>query len=175
MKLLILIIACFYGCCLYGQRHSVSTNGISWGTLSLNAEYSARIGNKQSVHVPFSWNPWTFDGNKKMKHFTVSPQWRYWTREAYLGHFLGVNLIGSRYNVSLKKYRFEGWAYGAGASWGYAWLLNKRLNLEVQAGIGVVRTDYKRLDCGTCGDYLSKESKWFLMPNRLAISLVYVL
>lgn len=175
MKYFILIIACFCSSFLYGQRHSVSTNGISWGTLSLNAEYSARIGYKQSVHVPFSWNPWIFGGNKKMKHFTVSPQWRYWKTEVYLGHFLGANLIGSRYNVSRGSYRFDGGAYGVGSSWGYAWLLNKRLNLEVQAGIGVVRTDYKRFDCGTCGDYLSKESKWFLVPNRLAVSLVYVL
>lgn len=175
MKYFILIIACFCGSCLYGQNHSFSTNGVSWGTLSLNAEYSVRIGNKQSVHIPFAWNPWTFEGNKKRKHLTVLPQWRYWMREAYLGHFLGANLIGSHYNVSRGAYRFDGMAYGAGLSWGYAWILNKRLNLEVQAGIGVVRTDYKRFDCGTCGDYLSKESKWFMVPNRLAVSLVYVL
>lgn len=175
MKYFISLIISFCSCSLYSQQHSVSTNGVSWGTLSLNGEYSVRIGSKQSVHVPFSWNPWTFSGNKKMKHFTVSPQWRYWTRESYLGHFLGGNLIGSRYNVGLDEYRFEGWAYGAGVSWGYAWLLSKRLNLEVQAGIGVVRTNYTRFDCGTCGDFLSKESKWFMVPNRLAVSLVYVL
>lgn len=175
MKYIILIIACFYGFSLYGQSHSLSTNGVSLGTLSLNAEYSARITNKQSVHLPVSWNPWIFGGNKKMKHFTASPQWRYWKTEAYLAHFLGANLIGSRYNVSRGSYRFEGGAYGVGVSWGYAWLLNKRLNLEVQAGMGVVGTHYKRFDCGICGDYLSKESKWFLVPNRLAVSLVYVL
>lgn len=175
MKLFILIIVCFCGSCLYGQNHSLSTNGVAWGTLSLNTEYSVRIANKQSLHLPLSWNPWTFSGNRKMKHFTVSPQWRYWKREAYLSHFLGVNLIGSRFNVSRGAYRFDGGGYGVGASWGYAWLLNTRLNLEVQAGIGVLGTHYKRFDCGTCGDYLSKESKWFLVPNRLAVSLVYVL
>lgn len=156
------------------QNKTLSTNVIGWGTLSMNAEASIAINKKQTLHFPIAWNPWTFKGNKKMKHVTVSPQWRYWKTEKYLGHFFGANIIGSRYNVGLTDYRYDGWAYGLGGSWGYAWILGKRWNVEVQAGVGVVRTDYKRYDCGTCGDFLSKESKWYVAPNRLALSVVYM-
>lgn len=157
-----------------GQKSTASINLIEVGTMSLNTEFGVRVGSRQTLHIPIAWNPWTFQGNKKFKHLSISPQWRYWKTEEYLGHFFGANLIGSRYNVGLTDYRFDGWAYGLGGSWGYAWILGKRWNIEVQAGVGLVRSDYKRFDCGRCGDFLSKESKWFVTPNRLAVSFVYM-
>lgn len=159
---------------LYSQSKTLSTNIIGWGTLSMNAEVSIAITDKQTLHLPIAWNPWTFANNKKMKHLTVSPQWRYWRTERYLGHFFGANLIGSRYNVGLKSYRKDGWAYGLGGSWGYAWILGKRWNIEAQAGVGIIRTNYRRYDCGKCGDFLSRESKWYVVPNRLALSFMYM-
>lgn len=174
MKKYICLFLLVIGLKSFAQNKTISTNLVDWGTLSMNAEVSMGINEKQTLHFPIAWNPWTFANNKKMKHLTVSPQWRYWKAERYLGHFFGANMIGSRYNVTKKEYRYDGWAYGLGGSWGYAWILGKRWNLEVQAGVGVVRTDYKRYDCGKCGDYLSKESKWFVVPNRVAVSFVYM-
>lgn len=171
---ILLLLSCMH-LSSYSQSKTLSTNFVEWGTLSMNAEASIGIAKRQTLHFPVAWNPWKLAEHKKRKHLSVSPQWRYWKTERYLGHFFGANLIGSRYNVGRTSYRYDGWAYGLGGSWGYAWLLNKRLNLEVQAGIGMIWTNYKRFDCGTCGDYLSKESKRFLVPNRLAVSLVYVL
>lgn len=105
----------------------------------------------------------------------------------YIGHFLGANILYSRYNAGgvhfpfgffpeLKKHRFQGDLGAIGLVYGYDWSLGKsnRWNLETALGLGVGFTRYTKYNCyGKCGTAIEKKNKTFVMPTKLAVSLVY--
>lgn len=56
--------------------------------------------------------------------------------------------MGARFNVAWDKvldYRYQGWGYGAGMTYGRSWLLSKRWNMEVEAGLGLLVTPTRNI------------------------------
>lgn len=179
MKKNILTYALMTAFCLcsgmcHAQFYSVNTNIPALATTTLNMELSMTLNRKVSVHLPVYYNPFVFSDNKKIQNFTVMPGIRYWLLESYVGGFVGVNAIGSKYHFTWKDYRYEGLAFGAGISAGYAYLLSPRWNLELEGGIGLVWADYTKYRCEKCGKKVGDENGWYAVPNKLAISLVYL-
>ena len=72
------------------------------------------------------------------------------------------------------KYRYDGYGFGVGLSYGYSKVLNKRWNLEFEAGLGVLWSDYTKYLCKTCGAPQGNEKKIYLIPSKASISLVYL-
>ena len=65
--------------------------------------------------------------------------------------------MGARYNVAWDNllggaYRYQGWGYGVGMTYGRSWLLSKRWNMEVEAGLGLLVGPYTKYRCEHCGD-----------------------
>ena len=197
-KHLLLWIACtavIHTSYAQSNRDMVSKSFPSWGiktnllydagtTMNLGAEF--RLSSYLTLDVSGSYNPWTFSDNKKFKHVSVQPELRYWIYEPFNGHFLGAHLLYTFYNVGgvkmplgvfpdLKDYRFQGNGYGVGFSYGYQWLLSNRWNLEATFGFGYVYLDHSRYECRTCGERLGRESKHYLGPTKVGVSLIYVI
>lgn len=81
--------------------------------------------------------------------------------------------IGTRYNIGVSKYRYDGYGIGLGASYGYSWLLGKRWNIEVEGGLGAMWAKHSKYKCERCGDYVSKGS--YLLPvPKLSVNFVYL-
>lgn len=156
------------------QFYSLGTNIPALGTATINAEVSMTIDRKWSLHLPVYYNPFVFKDNKKLQNFTVMPGVRYWLLESYVNGFVGVNAIGSKYHITWKDSRYEGKAFGMGISAGYAWLLSPRWNLEVEGGIGLVWADYTEYECEECGRQKGEYTRWVAVPNKLALSLIYL-
>ena len=82
--------------------------------------------------------------------------------------------MGARYNVAWEgKYRYQGWGYGAGMTYGRSWLLSKRWNMEVEAGLGLLVAPYTKYRCEHCGDKV-KSGTYFLPAPKVAFNLVYL-
>lgn len=155
------------------QFYSVQTNGLQWAMGTLNAEGSMALNKNWTLNMSIACNPWTLKDNKKIKHWLVEPGARYWLWQSYVGRFVGMYAIGTRYNMGWKKARYDGSGYGIGASYGHSWLLGKRWNLEAEAGIGAIVAMHTKYECGHCGDYVSKGT--YLLPvPKLAVNLVYL-
>ncbi|SHG36903.1 DUF3575 domain-containing protein [Dysgonomonas macrotermitis] len=159
---------------LRAQFYSLGTNIPALGTATFNAEISMTLDRKWSLHLPVYYNPFVFSDNKKWQNFTIMPGVRYWLLESYVNAFAGVNAIGSKYHLTWKDSRYEGTAYGIGASIGYAWMLSTRWNLEVEGGIGLVWADYSRYECEKCGRKEKDDSHWVTVPDKLSLSLIYL-
>ena len=170
----LMIALCLFSGSLHAQFYSVSTNIPALGTATINMEASMTLDRKYSLHLPVYYNPFVFGGNKKIQNFTVLPGVRSWMLESYTGGFVGANAIGSKYHFTWKDYRYEGMAFGAGVSAGYALMLSPRWNLEVEAGVGLVYADYTKSLCDKCGRKVSDENRWYAVPNKVAVSLVYL-
>ena len=102
---------------------------------------------------------------------------RYWFYESFVGHFLGQHLTYVGYDLGSRTKRYKGHAYGLGVSYGYAWMLSKRWNIAVEAGVGLYRTKDTRHD-PTVSDwedeYIYRYRRWTLAPTKLEVSFSYI-
>jgi len=102
---------------------------------------------------------------------------RYWFYESFVGHFLGQHLTYVGYDLGSRTRRYKGHAYGLGVSYGYAWMLSKRWNVALEAGVGLYHTRDTRRD-PTVSDwedeYIYHYRRWTLAPTKLEVSFSYL-
>lgn len=163
---------------IYAQFYAVKSDLLGLATGNLNVEASAVIAGKWTLHLPATYNPWTFSDNRKAKQLTLQPGVRYWKDQAYgYGWFLGANAIVSRYNIGNiagSKHRYDGNGVGAGLSAGFSLPFYTFWNVEVEAGVGGILGSYDKYKCKRCGDLVAREKKLFFVPTKLSVSLVYL-
>ncbi len=162
---------------LYGAAALAPNVGIEFG-----------VGKKTTMEIAYGVNRWnrrgTFEDNKKLIHTLVQPEFRWWTCERFNGHFFGVHVLGANYNISQhnipligfkKDYRYEGYALGAGVSYGYMAMLSRSTGLEFTLGVGAVWLDYNRYDCTKCAlDYTHFSPVRFAV-TKAGVSLVFII
>lgn len=170
-------------------RFAVKTNllhGIATLTPNLGVEFG--IGRKTTLEITGGYNPWNRKGsygdNKKHVHTYIQPEFRWWTCERFNGHFFGVHAIGANYNIAEhrlsllgfeKEYRYEGFAFGGGVSYGYGMMLSRVIGLEFTVGVGVVRLAYDRYDCGLCLRDKERFTDVRFIPTKAAVSVVFII
>ena len=179
------------------QRIAVKTNALYWATATPNVGVEAAIGERWTVEIEGGYNPWTFDKEKNMKakHWLVSPEFRYWFCNSFQGHFIGINGNYTQFNVGalpvpvheafislnqtqeqdLEKSRVEGWAVGAGLTYGYAFPIARRWNIEFTAGFGYWYSVYNQYESRKCGLFQETVKKHALGPTSLGISFIYMI
>lgn len=166
------------------QNIGIKTNLAYWATTTPNIGLELTLNHQYTLEIAGGFNPFTFSNSKKLQHWLIQPEFRYWTRETYNGHFLGLHALVGEYNAGgvglslgrlkkLKKYRYEGFGYGAGVSYGYQWVLGKSLNLEANLGVGYVYFTYDKFPCVKCGEKLSSTSNHYLGVTKVGVSLIY--
>lgn len=178
-KFLLCFLAIFASGQMKGQTFSVRTNAVGLCTGNLNLEPSFAWGKSRrwSAQLPLQFNPFIGDDNKKFLNFTIQPGVRYWLLESYVKTFVGANLIYSNYhmgNIFNNKYRYEGKAFGAGISLGYAKPIFPKWNIEVEAGIGMVKADYTKYLCKKCGKKIGDYNRFMVVPTKISASIVYL-
>lgn len=158
------------------QIFAVRVNALGWATGTLNAGVEVAVSDQWSVEVSGYWNP--IDTPKRSLNFAaVQVGGRYWLYEAFVGHFFGGQVSYVDYDFGSRTRRYDGRAFGVGFSYGYAWMLSKRWNVSVEAGVGLFHTKDTRRD-PTVGDwddeYIYRSRRWTLIPSRLEVSFSYL-
>lgn len=162
------------------QKWSIGTNAAEWANLgTINADGSVAAGRHASVGVGFRYNPWTFGEAAKAlknKQRTVYMYGRWWPWYVYSGWWLGGKMQVEEYSHGgiFRRETEEGNAYGLGLSGGYTLMLHKHLNLDFGIGLWGGYTKYTVYACPTCGRVVEGGNKWFLMPDDLLISMIYI-
>ena len=195
--LIIFFLRLFSGISVNAQRIGVKTNALYLATSTPNIGLEYAFADRFSLEFEGGYNPWTLDGdrNMKAKHFLVSPEVRYWFCEAFNGHFIGINANYTLFNLSvvdvpavffpsarsamvledLKNRRSEGWAAGAGLTYGCVWPIARRWNLECTVGLGYWYTDYDKFESRKCGLFQEHVSHGAFGPTALGISFIYLI
>ena len=191
MRLLIISI-CLLGTVLTAsaQKVALKTNLVHDVTATVNLAAEMKVAPKWTVELSGDLNAWTFNDNKKWKHWKLQPEARYWLCEAFNGHFLGAHLLGGIYNMGnwdtgfsflgtdfgqLKDHRYEGWMVGAGVAYGYHWMLGRHWSIEVEIGLGYVFSQADKYECPRCGDQLENdEPHHYVGSTKVAVNLIYV-
>jgi len=156
------------------QILGVKTNIPAWGTASLNAGIEFGFADQWSAEVNGLYNPFSWSEGKKTNIWAVQPEIRFWTMHRFAGHFFGIHGHYAMYDWGLKKYRYKGDLYGGGISYGYAWMINKRFNIEGTLGFGYTRVEneyrYDRKDSQT---YLPPDPRNYWGLSKAGISITY--
>lgn len=190
--LLIAVVLFFSPRTMSAQDVVVKTN-LLYGAYTFTPNLGLEIGlsNKMTLDISGGYNWFNLKGdekeNKKKVHWLVQPELRLWTCEKFNGHFFGLHLLGGQYNISKHKlplllgkdsqqYRYEGWAAGAGLSYGYQWLLSKRWSIEATIGAGYAYMSYDKYLCNKCGEKLEQNQKrHYVGPTKAGINIIYII
>ena len=78
-------------------------------------------------------------------------------------------------SVDFQNARAEGWAVGAGLTYGYAFPIARRWNLEFTCGFGWWYTVYDQYESRRCGLFQQTVQKHALGPTSLGISFIYMI
>lgn len=168
------------------QKVAVKTNLLYDATATINLGLEIALAPKWTLDVSGNYNAWDFGNDRKWKHFLVQPEARYWLCEKFNGHFFGLHAHGGEFNVGnactplnlfgdCRNTRHEGWYYGAGISYGYQWVLGKRWNIELSAGIGYVGSDYDEYESPRCGAWLGSAHRDWFGPTKASVSIIYII
>lgn len=158
----------------YSQKVAVKTNVAYWATATMNIGGEFALAPRQTLDLTVNYNPFHFRNNKKIMHWMVQPEWRYWTCRRFMGHFIGVHAHGGKYNGGLKKYRYDGWFAGGGFSYGYQWIIGKHWNLEAELGVGYAYMEYDKYLRDKCGRFIDSGHRNYWGPTKLSVSFMYL-
>lgn len=171
------------------QRAAVKANLLygAW-TATPNLAVEVGLNPRATLDVGVGYNPWNLAGslenNDKIVHLLGSVEYRYWLCERFNGHFFGIHALGSTFNIGghelpllfgkgSKDFRHEGWAAGAGISYGYHFILSRRWNLEASLGFGYLSLHYDRYECAKCDGLVGTHNRNYFGPTRGGLSLIY--
>lgn len=121
----------------YAQRSCISTNLLEWGILTPNIGIELRLNHKSTIAMDVAGCPWRLSEKLSLRQISVRPEYRYWLKQAFYAHFIGINLLYSAYDLHLKHKFYDGNMIALGLGYGYSFILNERLNLVPAVGFGV--------------------------------------
>ena len=172
------------------QDIAVKSNVLSDALLNINGGVEVGLAPRWTLDLTGQFNGWNLSHGRRWKHWSVQPEARYWFCDRFGGHFVGVHAHGGQFNIGgfngrlnlfgtdtrkLADTRYQGWFVGAGVAYGYAWVLNRRWNLEAEIGLGYSYTRYDRFRCVGCGKKTEAgRNHHYVGPTKAAINLVYL-
>lgn len=171
------------------QDWAIKSNVLYDATATINLGVEIGLAPKWTLDISGNLNAWSKDEQTRWKHWLVQPEARYWFCDRFSRHSIGAHAIGGAFNLGginnnlsflgtdfsvLKNKRYQGYAYGAGLAYGFAFMLSEHINLELEAGFGYMYLDYDIYDCGNCGRRIDEGTHHYVGPTKAAINLVFL-
>lgn len=156
------------------QDVTLKTNGLYWLTTTPNLGVEIALKDQWTLDLSAAYNPWTFNGDKKMRFWLAQPEARYWFCEKFEGHFIGLHAHAGQFYGGFHSKRYDGYLAGGGLTYGYDWILSPHWNLEAAIGIGYAHLWYKespRIHCIKCE---TDQRKNYFGVTKAAVSLIYI-
>ena len=173
----------------YFPRFALKTNLLYGASTTMNIGAEFFLNRFLTLDVSLGWNPFVHRDNRKFAHLMVQPTLRYWIQEPFNGHFFGLSLMYSNFNVSdirqpynwfgvlsgLRDHRFRGDAYSASIQYGHQWVLSPRWSLEASVNVGYAFLDYRKYESGWCGRHLGNNQRHHWGLTNAGITLIYII
>ena len=161
------------------QRLALTTNLFEDAIATPNIGVDVVLADKQSLTFDASFAPYKLADAFHNKCMTFRLGYKFWLNQALYGHYVGVDLVANSSDIGLAKWNFKDEYIGVGASYGYAFIISKRLNLVPHIGLGVsCGNRYEGHDHMTeNGSPVEAQAKFGVRPiiTRFGVTLQYVL
>ena len=173
-KLLIIFSLLLVAMSASAQNNVAIKTNLLYGATSYTPNLSIEVGlgKQTTIDLAMGYNWFNVDfcnnNNKKLAHWIVQPEVRYFLCERFNGHFFGAHTTYSEYNIAgynlpmffgkgSQDFRHQGHAYGAGISYGYQLILGRKWNLEFNIGAGYMQFEYDKFDRVQCGKLIEQD------------------
>lgn len=171
------------------QDWAVKTNIVYDATATANLGVEIGLAPKWTLDFSGNLNAWSKNDKTKWKHWLLQPEARYWFCDRFSRHFVGVHGIAAAFNFGsiknnlsflgtdfsvLSTMRYQGYAFGGGVAYGYAFMLSKHINLELEAGFGYLYLDCEKFSCSDCGRRIGNGNHHYVGPTKATLNLVFL-
>lgn len=156
---------------LSAQFQAVKVDALALMTGTLHAGVDFTLDKKLSLDASLYWNPMKFDAFRS-KLLIGQAGVRFWRFEPHAGPFFGAYAAAGRYDMGNRRRHHKGILAGAGASYGYSWMLGKRWSLiaEIGAGLYYVRDTHREYFTPWSEDEIIRRSRrLMLLPSKAEI------
>lgn len=185
MKRFVLIVTLLVTACAGkagAQKLSISTDILGYACLgTLNADVSYSVSRRWSITAGARYNPFTFrkgsaGGEFRYRQQSYSVGARLWPWHTLSGWWFSGKLRYQEFNIGgiFSRETKEGDRFGAGFYAGYTHMLSRHFNIEFGAGLWTGYELYRKYSCPSCGLTTASGSRFFLLPDDIEISFVYV-
>ena len=181
-RLFVCVVVLLSAVQLHAQKASLSVNLLDCAALgTLNADVSYAVSRRLSVTAGVKYNPFTFRSGDREHQFQMRQRScalgvRLWPWHTLSGWWFASRLRCQEYNFGgiFSREAQEGDRVGAGVYAGYTHMLSRHFNIEFGMGLWAGADFYRRYSCGVCGTLVGAGTKAFVLPDDLAVSIVYV-
>ena len=182
LKFISLAFMCLLPLVSEARRFTLSTNVLGYVELgTMNMDMSYALSRKWSLTVGARYNPFIFYKGDPSKQFQHKQQSyfvgvRMWPWHTWSGWWFATKGRYQEYNTGgiLSRETSEGDRLGVGIYSGYTLMLSRHFNIEFGIGLWGGLDMYKRYSCPMCGLTVDAGEKFFVLPDDLMISVVYV-
>ena len=119
------------------QRVAVFTDAFQYALLSPNLGFEVALSQHHAFAFSASTCPVKVNKNLSITHLSVLPEYKYWFRMPFYGHYAGASMMYSSYEAGGSIFAGAGNLIAAFADYGYSFILGRRWNVVPHAGIGV--------------------------------------
>ncbi len=184
MNKLKILLASVLICCGFSsnaQHVSISSNVLDLALCSANLSAGVAVSRHFSLDLGAVHNPHSMVKESGLQvsnmHKTAYLGVRYWPWYVFSGWWVSAKAQYSEFSRTgvWRLALEEGKAVGGGFSAGYTLMLSKRLNLDLGAGLWAgQKMDYHMYHCVNCMNIREEGSKFFIAPDKVSISLMFV-
>lgn len=179
-SLILSVLAILLPRALFSQSFAISTNAVDYvelGTFNIEASYG--LARHWSVLAGVKYNPFSFGKGESMFQYRqrlARAGMRWWPWHVYSGWWAGARAQWQEYSKGgfASPQTTEGDRFGGGVSAGYSYMLTPHLNLDVGLGVWAGWDKYRTYACPVCGTVKVSGGRYFVLPDDLILSLVYI-
>lgn len=117
MKKILILILLMSGCFIlesYAQKVTLKSNLLYDATATMNLGLEFGLARKWTLDVPVNYNPWKPDNGRRLRHWGIQPEIRYWFCERFNRTFIGLHGHYADFNIGgLARLVFCEWEYAA--------------------------------------------------------------
>ena len=163
------------------QRFSLSTNLLDYACLgTVNVEGAYSMSRYWSLTAAAEYNPFTYRKGQpdqfQFRRQSYALGVRLWPWHTWSGWWVAGKLRYQEYNIGgiVSEATDEGDRAGISISAGYTYMVSPHFNVEFGLGVWSGQDWFSSYACQQCGLTLASGRRWFILPDDIAISLVYV-
>ena len=86
MKKVAILILFMLGCAIsegYAQKVALKSNLLYDATTTMNLGLEIGLARKWTLDIPVNYNPWKLSDGKRLRHWGIQPEVRYWFCESF--------------------------------------------------------------------------------------------
>lgn len=173
--LLFLLLIASGTLCANAQRVGLKTNALYWAAGTPNLGLELRLSRCFTLNVEAGANLYDFH-KFGLNAAVFSPELRYWhSARPQAGHFVGALIDVKGFNEFRFKDRLHtAFAFGAGLSYGYSYVLSERWSVEGTVGVGLQRKSEKEW-LHDAAQPLTAQKSWHPALLKAGINFTYLL